>query len=494
MKLIGLDVGEKHIGVATADSSVKIAVPMTTLNVDGTELDQISRIMHEQGTTAIVVGLPRNSAGAETAQSATVRAFAEKLKTISAKVRFQDESLTSVMAEHNLKNRKKSYTKTDIDKEAAALILQDFLETYRPAVGSPAKKNSQAKKPMRRLFKALFFLVAACVIAAVFVVSWYNSALEPVDLDCADPCPAQQFNIETAEGADSIAARLEKADLIHSALAFKIYLYLNNLGGNLKAGSHELAPNQSAIKIAETLTASPAAATFSLTFYPGETLRAVRRHIIEAGYSDESVDAALAQTYDYPISADKPATASLEGYIWADTYEFYATATPEDIISRALSEFQMVYTSSGLESAFTSQNLTFYEALTLASIIQKEAYKPDMPQVAQVFLLRLKQDIPLGSDAVIGYAADQENPDRDKTDMSYLTSIKCPWNSRRCTGLPPTPISTPGLSALEAVANPASGTYLYFLTGDDGKMYYAYTESEHNRNISLYCKELCKIL
>jgi len=117
-----------------------------------------------------------------------------------------------------------------------------------------------------------------------------------------------------------------------------------------------------------------------------------------------------------------------------------------------------------------------------------------MPHVAQVFLLRLSKGIPLGSDAIIGYAADQITPNRDKTDMSFLTTIDCPWNSRKCKGLPPTPISSPGVGALRSVAAPTQTDDLYFLTGDDQKMYYAHTEAEHNENARKYCKVLCGYL
>ena len=119
-----------------------------------------------------------------------------------------------------------------------------------------------------------------------------------------------------------------------------------------------------------------------------------------------------------------------------------------------------------------------------------------MPKVAQVFLNRLASGTPLGSDAVIAYRADQLNPNRSKTDLSYLDSIGCPWNSRRCAGLPPTAIAAPGLAALKAVANPDKNYvgYYYFLTGDDGKMYYGRTEAEHNQNAINHCQELCQIL
>ena len=130
MKVIGLDVGEKRIGVAKADSSTRIAVPVGFVNVDGLEWQEIAQVARMNNTNFFVVGLPRSNEGNETAQSVYARNFAKKLveEIPGARVRFQDESLTSVEAEERLKSRKKRYEKGDIDAEAAAIILQDFLE------------------------------------------------------------------------------------------------------------------------------------------------------------------------------------------------------------------------------------------------------------------------------------------------------------------------------------------------------------------------------
>ena len=126
--LICLDVGERRIGVAMADTIVRIAVPYDTIEVDGTEVRQIAELAVRDNARTIIVGFPRNQQGEATAQSAFAETFADKLADI-AKVVFQDESLTSVIAEQRLKARGKPYQKGDIDKEAAAIILQDYLES-----------------------------------------------------------------------------------------------------------------------------------------------------------------------------------------------------------------------------------------------------------------------------------------------------------------------------------------------------------------------------
>lgn len=124
---LGLDVGEKRIGVAIADDSVRIAIAYDTIAVDGSEIATIAEIALRQGATILVVGYPRNQSGEETAQTAYVAEFAQQLTDIGEVV-FQDESLTSVIAEQRLQAEKKPYTKGDIDAMAAALILQDYLE------------------------------------------------------------------------------------------------------------------------------------------------------------------------------------------------------------------------------------------------------------------------------------------------------------------------------------------------------------------------------
>ncbi|MEP6710687.1 MAG: Holliday junction resolvase RuvX [Candidatus Saccharibacteria bacterium] len=126
--LLALDVGEARVGVAIANSSVRIAVPFGALEVDGTELEEIAKLVIKNEVDTIVVGYPRNQSGETTKQTAYVEEFAAKLTDMAEAVVFQDESLTSVIAEQRLKAQGGSFTKGDIDAEAAVIILQDYLE------------------------------------------------------------------------------------------------------------------------------------------------------------------------------------------------------------------------------------------------------------------------------------------------------------------------------------------------------------------------------
>lgn len=129
LNLIGLDVGEKRIGVSIGSSDIRIASPLKTLNVDGNEIKNIEDIIKEENISLVIVGYPRNQSGEATKQTQFVQDFAEKLKYLGVEILFQDESMTSVIAEERLKNHNKPYDKKDIDAMAATIILQDYMET-----------------------------------------------------------------------------------------------------------------------------------------------------------------------------------------------------------------------------------------------------------------------------------------------------------------------------------------------------------------------------
>lgn len=128
--LVALDVGEKRIGVALADTGVRIAVPYDTIEVDGKEIENIIELVMSESASIVVVGYPRNQSGLPTLQTAYVEKFVESLSELDAEIVFQDESLTSVMAEDQLKAHGRPYTKGDIDAQAAAIILQDYIEEH----------------------------------------------------------------------------------------------------------------------------------------------------------------------------------------------------------------------------------------------------------------------------------------------------------------------------------------------------------------------------
>lgn len=128
--LLGLDVGEKYTGIALADTGVRIAVPFETVDMSDDPVKAIGEIIVAEAIDTVIVGYPRNQSGLATTQTTYVEEFVRQLEVFDVPIEFQDESLTSVMAEDQLKAHNRPYSKQDIDAQAAAIILQDFIEAH----------------------------------------------------------------------------------------------------------------------------------------------------------------------------------------------------------------------------------------------------------------------------------------------------------------------------------------------------------------------------
>lgn len=354
-----------------------------------------------------------------------------------------------------------------------------------PAVSPvPEQTPPPAPRRKRRLWLwALLSVVALITTVAIGAVIWYNLSLQPVNSK-----DTARTRIEIAEGMSpsAIATLLEKDKLIRSKFAFDIYTRLSGTRSQLQAGSYTLSPSQTTQSIVADIV-SGRINQFSLTFLPGATVDENEAALVKSGYSKAEVDAAFSKTYDHPLFATKPASADLEGYIFGETYQFKGDATVEQILLRAFDEYYKVVKDQNLVAAFKKQGLTLYEGITLASIIQREVPDAtDQKQVAQIFLKRYRSDMTLGSDITAYYGA-------DKLGVERTVAVDTPYNTRIHKGLPPGPIATPGVTALEAVAHPAKGDYLYFLSGDDDVTYYAKTEEEHQANITNHCQIKCAV-
>lgn len=362
------------------------------------------------------------------------------------------------------------------------------------------------KKPTKTQKKILIItgaivLVIALAVASVFI--WWAQSTKPYDASCTDAETCDRvFSIQTNDSFHDIADRLEQDQLIRSSLAFQIYARLSGDYANVQAGSYIISKSNTLEHILTKFTTGDVESNvFRITFLPGETLTKTRERFLNAGYTDDEITAGFNADYgEHPVFTGAPADATLEGFIYGETYEFYIGTSVSTIIERTLDELWSVIQANKLVDKYENLGFTLYEGITLASVVQKESSTEstiaDMPTVAQVFELRLKKGITLGSDAIIAYRADQINPNRDKTDWTIYTNQikgKCPWDSRSCTGLPPNPISAPSSHALIAVGNPTNTDYLFFLTGDDGKMYYARTDAEHEAN-KVHCPVLCGYL
>lgn len=351
------------------------------------------------------------------------------------------------------------------------------------------------QSPRRRYIKWIIVtIVSLIILIGAATVTWYLLALRPVASGDANKV---QVVIKSGSSPVQIGKLLEEKQVIHSQFAFDIYTRLSKSRNSLQAGAYTLSPALSTPQIVESLTKG-STQEYTVTFYPGATLNTVsktadktpsHRQVLEKlGFTTDEIDAGFTADYsDMPLFAGKPSTADLEGYIYGQTYQMAAGSTVEQILRRTFTEYYAQIEKNNLVEGFKKQGLNLYQGITLASIIQREASDAtDQKQVAQVFFTRLSDGMMLGSDVTYQYAADKMGVARDHT-------LESPYNTRIHTGLPPGPIGSPGLSALQAVATPAAGDYVYFLSGDDHKTYFAHTNEEHEANIVKHCAYKCSL-
>ena len=372
----------------------------------------------------------------------------------------------------------------------------------QPINGQPSGLVHPKKLPMRKILLWTVGIVVAIILGvAASVVIWYNIQLKPVGNDIGK---LDKITIASGSTPSQIGKELEKQSIIRSSAAFDIYTRLYGKSNLLQAGTYRLSPAETTPQIVQHIV-NGSIDQFSITFYPGATLTDttdkpkskkgdVTTVLENAGYSDAEIAAALSKTYSGPLFDGKPSSADLEGYVYGETYNFNTGVTVEEILQRTFDEFYTEIKDNNLVANFSSHDLSLYQGITLASIIQREVSSSigqkeptqDQKQVAQVFHSRLAIDMPLGSDVTsiyIAHKTGQKEPDY---------GLVSPYNTRLSIGLPPGPIAVPGITALLAVAQPAATGYLFFLSGDDGAIHFALNDAGHEANRVNYCKEACK--
>ncbi len=342
--------------------------------------------------------------------------------------------------------------------------------------------TSKPKRRWPRRILAVVLIGIVLVVGATAGVRFvYNQNLKAVGTSSE----IQLVTVEEGATVDGIAKQLEEKKLIRSAWAFRLYVSSKEVRGALQAGSYELAQSQSIPEIVSQLTRGKVA-TNLVTILPGQRIDQVRKRLLQEGFKEADVNAALnpANYTGHPALVDKQAGASLEGYLYPDSYQRSGNTEVATIIGASLEEMNEHLTPD-LRNAFAAQGLSTYQAIILASIIEKEVPKQeDREQVAQVFLKRLRIGMRLESDATASYGAILAG-------QAPSSSYPSAYNTYQNGGLPPTPISNVTSSSLKAVANPASTDWLYFVSGDDGTTHFSKTLAEHEANVTQYCTVLC---
>lgn len=318
--------------------------------------------------------------------------------------------------------------------------------------------------------------------AVVGVRQYYFANLKPV----SSSQKTVIFTVPSGATISQIGSLLSKQSLIRSSWVFEWYVHSANLSDSLEAGTFALSPSDSVQQIASTISSGHVAEGI-VTILPGKNIIQIENSLINDGFSPSSVKQALSPTNyaGLPIIADKPASvSSLEGLMYPNSFDKTSTTLPTQILRESLIEMGQHITPS-LQTALANEGLSVYQGITLASIVQQEVSKPSaMAQAAQVFISRLKQGMPLGSDVTANYGAVING---HAPSLTYNS----PYNTLIHTGLPPTPISTISQAALNAVVHPANTQWLYFVTGDNGVTYFEQTLQQHNADVAQYCHKLC---
>lgn len=295
---------------------------------------------------------------------------------------------------------------------------------------------------------------------------------------------AEQFvEIPSGAGTRAIGERLVSAGVVRDSLTFRVALWRSGQARHLKAGEYrftsEMTPFDVIAKIARG-DVYVVAVTFREGLTASEMANVYQAHGL--GPATSFLDAAKDVE---PIGALDPAARDLEGYLFPETYQLPRKSDASRLTRMMVERFERVLTPD-LRAAFEARGYSVRQAVTLASIVEKETGKSDeRPIVAAVYENRLRIGMGLQCDPTVIYALQRVgkytgNLRRD--DLMYDS----PYNTYRYAGLPPGPIANPGRASLEAVANPADVNYLYFVSRNDGSHEFAATLAEHNRNVFKY--------
>lgn len=314
------------------------------------------------------------------------------------------------------------------------------------------------------MLKKLIFLPLVLVLILVAGLVWFYINTQPVSANKN----LNYFVIEKGSSVSEIGTKLQSSGYIRSALAFKLYIRFSGQTGKIQPGEFRLTPSFSLIQTATTLFKGPVELWTTIP-------EGLRREEIAAKFA-ASLDRDQAFVDDF-LQASK----GDEGYLFPDTYLFPKDASASAIVARLINTFK-----TKTADLTPNSNLTLAQSVILASILERETKtEAERPIVAGILLNRLKLGMPLQVDATVQYVVGTSKDWWPILSLTDLT-VKSSYNTYRNVGLPPTPISNPGLSSLLAAFNPAQTDYLYYVHDASGQIHYAKTLAEHNTNVAKY--------
>ena len=309
------------------------------------------------------------------------------------------------------------------------------------------------------------------------VVGLAHEVLTPADALDSGPVLVE---IPAHDGVLDIAGRLYKAGAIRSRVGFVLLAGVRGSSRQLKAGEYELARGASTLDVLKQIEAGRVKQ--HLVLHPeGATVAEIARVLESERLAPSGAVARLAtdRAFLATLGIDGP---SIEGYLFPDTYQLVRGMTTEEILTRMVQRLR-AKVGPDLTARAQARGLSVHQLLTLASIIEREAVdRGELRTISAVFWNRLKINMPLQADPTVQYATGKERRTLTRADLA----TDHPYNTYRRSGLPPGPIASPGLAAIEAALDPAPVKYLYFVAMDDHRHYFSASLSEHNAAVARY--------
>ena len=367
------------------------------------------------------------------------------------------------------------------DDDYAGDHYEDEYDDYDDYVdGEWTERPSRA----RRVLVVLAVLALLAVVALGAAGFWVSRQIDP----SGPPGEAKEIEIPAGSTADDIGTLLAGEGIITSDFVWEWYLRING-GGPFQAGVYELAPNSAMGDVIDTLTAGPRPPEErTFTMPEGLTVDETIARLADPDKGlglDADVMRQLLDSGQVRSTFQPAEQASNEGILFPETYRVAADADEAAVLKQMVAQLDATLKELDVASAQERFNLTPYEVLTVASLIEEETkVDEERPKVAQVIYNRLRNGIPLGIDATSRYEA--ELAGRDRGDIDFTSDS--PYNTRRNQGLPPTPIASPGRASIAAALAPADGPWIYYvLESSDGRHFFTDSNSEF-----IAAKQRCK--
>jgi UPF0755 protein len=287
-------------------------------------------------------------------------------------------------------------------------------------------------------------------------------------------------DVAAGTGPATIGQQLAEAGVVRDAPTFRAALWVSGRARDLQAGHYRFDRAMTPLEVIDKIARGDVYRRL-ITFREGLTIPEMAAVYEEAGFGSKAAFLKAASDPD-PIRDVDPAAPDLEGYLFPETYTLARETSAAALVAQMVGLFEKMFTPA-MREAVKSRGLTVREAVTLASLVERETGLPEeRPMVAAVYLNRKRVGMPMQADPTVIYAlqrAGRYDGNLRREDLQYDS----PYNTYRYAGLPPGPIAAPGKASLEAVVQPADVDYLYFVSKNDGSHVFASTLDEHNRNV-----------